>query len=132
MPVHLQRFHKRKSDCKLSEECDPLCPNHSQLLLPTVNYSLMMIRYIYLMEQSMLDFTLIFMQVYNTIAILYYFQPVQSFCCITMLSVFSSALSAKIVSTTNFNISFSLMHMTSFPCPNIYVTCFHCPHFKLS
>ena len=26
MPVHLQRFHKRKSDCKLSEECDLLLP----------------------------------------------------------------------------------------------------------
>jgi hypothetical protein len=26
MPVHLRRFHKRKPDCKLSEECDLLLP----------------------------------------------------------------------------------------------------------
>ena len=34
MPVHLQRFHKRKSDCKLSEECDPLLPEPLPAVAP--------------------------------------------------------------------------------------------------
>ena len=34
MPIHLQRFHKRKSDCKLSEECDPLLPEPLPAVAP--------------------------------------------------------------------------------------------------
>ena len=34
MPVHLRRIHKRKSDCKLSEECDPLLPEPLPAVTP--------------------------------------------------------------------------------------------------